>query len=148
VIGCKKQNKTTTSPSSPTTASTTTVALTALDSAMIGDWATDSIVIFYNGTRIGSSNYNDPFNCHLVMHATYKDSYNATHDLWKNSISASNCMAGSGSLWRINTGRLEISNGSPAGILTISFYNSNKLILQEGSITSTGGSAAKYYYHK
>lgn len=138
-------NKTTTAPapSSPVPASTT-MTMSSLDSCMIGDFALDSMITYSNSAVVSVTPYTDPVNCHLVMTSVELTAGDA--QLWKkgtNGLSCGNSMVH----WRTITGtpnRLDLS-----GIIyTVVSSGSNKLVIQYGSVSPTGGYAAKYYLHK
>lgn len=142
--GCQKKAASPAPPTTTSTASTTT--LTPLETAMVGDWITDSIVTYNNGTAILHTPYTDPVNCHFLVTATCYSPTVSTD--WKISTNNANGGGSGGGQWRISSGKMETNSGSPGGINTIVSYSASQLVLQYGSTTPTGGSAMIYYFHK
>jgi hypothetical protein len=142
LVACNKKT-TAPAPPSPAPASTTTT-MSSLDSCMMGDWALDSTVTYYNAAVVSVTPYTDPVNCHLVMTAVEVTPGDA--QLWKKGTKGLDC-TNTMVHWRTNAGspdKLDLS-----GIIyTIVSSGGNTLIIQYGSISPTGGYAAKYYLHK
>lgn len=139
IVACNKKAAT----PAPTTAApaTTSTALTSLDSCMLGDWALDSMITYNNAAVTSMTPYTDPINCHLLMTSTETNPGSSL--LWKNGTKGLEC-TNTITNWRITTARLDLGGS----LYTILSSGSNKLVLQWGSITPTGGFAQKYYLHK
>lgn len=139
MIAC---NKKTTAPAPTSSGPTPTpTTMSSLDSCMIGDWALDSMITYNNGAQTSMTPYTDPVNCHLVMTCTETNPGSSL--LWKTGTQGLQC-TNTVMNWRTTPGKLDILGT----IYTIVSSGSNKLVLQYGSITPTGGFAMKYYLHK
>jgi hypothetical protein len=137
---CKKEEKAQAPPPSPTPTAT---GYTSADSAISGDWLLDLTEVYNNGSLIQSTPHSDPVNCHLDLQIVESTLTPGNTDSWKNCIEGLNCTNYT-LQWRLSSGKLDINNL----LRTIVSQTSTNLVLLQGSISSGGGTAIKYYFHK
>lgn len=131
---CKKSD-----PPAKTSGGQTTQSLSSQDSSLVGDWALDLQEVYNNGTLVASIPHSDPVNCHLNLKSTFVP---GTTTCQKDCIYGLSCTQVN-TWWTSSTGLLNVG-----GNYTIVSLTSTNLVLQTGSISSSGGQANKYYLHK
>lgn len=140
IVGCNKQNNQP-APAPVTQATPTPTPLTPLEQSLVGKWVLDSSITYYNGVRSQLTVHNDSTNCFLLLRTTERTLGDPT--LWKLANHALYCSPVE-IWWRTTSGKLDVGGT----LYIIMNVTTNILSIQLGSVSSGGGWATRFHFHK
>jgi len=142
LVGCNK--KTTAPAPTLTVPNTSTMALTAQDSSLLGNWILDKKEYIANGVMMSGypQNFNDPVNAHIEFKSTpFSLPTSVQRECTDGMVNPGFI---SQTYWYSSSGTVNIGNIT----MTINLINTSNLILQWGSVNTQGTAGYIYYLHR